>query len=50
MPLDRAMQIIREGIGTQFDPKVVEVFERIASGENAAVKKEELGREAVTIT
>ena len=50
MPLDRAMQIIREGIGTQFDPKVVEVFERIARSENAAVKKEELGREAVTIT
>ena len=50
LPVDRAMQIIREGIGTQFDPKIVEVFERIAIGENAAVKKDELGREAVTIT
>ena len=50
MPVDRAMQIIREGIGTQFDPKIVEVFERIASGENAALKKEELGRLAITIT
>ena len=50
LPLDRAIQIIREGIGTQFDPNVVEVFERIAIGENTAVKKEELGREAVTIT
>ena len=25
-PLEKALQIIQEGSGTQFDPKVVEVF------------------------
>ena len=49
MPVERAIQIIREGIGTQFDPRVVEVFERIACGESAGVKKEELGRLVLTV-
>jgi HD-GYP domain-containing protein (c-di-GMP phosphodiesterase class II) len=49
MPVDRAIQIIREGVGTQFDPRVVEVFERITNDEIAEMKKEEIGRLAITV-
>jgi HD-GYP domain-containing protein (c-di-GMP phosphodiesterase class II) len=43
------MQIIREGVGTQFDPRVVEVFERITTGEIAGIEKEEIDRLAITV-
>ncbi len=33
MPLDRAIQIIKEGIGTQFDPRVVEAFLEVVGDE-----------------
>jgi len=49
LPVDRALQIIREGVGTQFDPRVVEVFERITTGEIAGMEKEEIGRLAITV-
>ena len=49
MPVERAIQIIREGVGTQFDPRVVEVFERITNDEIAEMKKEEIGRLAITV-
>jgi len=49
MPVHRAIQIIQEGVGTQFDPRVVEVFERIANGERAGMKKEEIDRLAITV-
>jgi putative nucleotidyltransferase with HDIG domain len=49
MQVDRAMQIIREGVGTQFDPRVVEVFERITTGEIAGIEKEEIDRLAITV-
>jgi putative nucleotidyltransferase with HDIG domain len=49
MPVDRAIQIIREGVGTQFDPRVVEVFERITNAEIAGMEKEEIGGLAITV-
>ena len=36
LELERALQIIREGSGKQFDPVVIEVFEGIVGSENAS--------------
>jgi len=49
LPVEQAMQIIREGSAKQFDPMVVDVFERIVNGESAGVKKEEFPGAAITL-
>jgi len=35
MPIEKVIQIISEGVGKQFDPRVVEVFRRVMEQENA---------------
>jgi HD-GYP domain-containing protein (c-di-GMP phosphodiesterase class II) len=34
MPVEKAIRIIKEGSGTQFDPKIVEVFLEIMKGKS----------------
>lgn len=40
MPVQRAIEIITEGRGTQFDPRVVEAFLRVVTSKKAAKSKE----------
>jgi putative nucleotidyltransferase with HDIG domain len=47
LPLDRVMQMIREGAGTQFDPKVVDAFLRLTARAEAEVQVDVQANEMV---
>lgn len=42
MPVARAIEIIREGAGTQFDPRIAEIFLRLMSSETKVHDKEQV--------
>jgi len=47
MPLERAMQIIQEGVGKQFDPNVFKVFQEIVASGRISDETNETERTAV---
>jgi putative nucleotidyltransferase with HDIG domain len=50
LPVQRALEIIREGAGKQFDPLVVEVFEGIVDQESSDSKRNESVARAIAVT
>ena len=49
MPLGKVVEIIREGSGKQFDPKVVQVFEELIRQRKMQLSNEEVEVEAAEL-